>query len=182
MHSDEYGAGAARFDAFVPWIPLIAFAFVPTALAAGMTNPLFKKIRRSFGLPATTKWTTLKWRLRLLSVAFVTLVIYNILFFNELNYNMLARYAEDSLTASQSPDFWVGDQFEMLVFFYLPIMCTPLFFLHGLRAAIVSHKNKSCEKKEFFLMGFQEFRKLFTSTASLLVFSLAQITSEKGFS
>ena len=149
MHSDEWGAGAVRFDAFAPWMPLCFFGITATALAAGMTNPLFKRIRRFFGLPATTKWTILKWRLILLTIAFITLVAYNLIFFNDINYNFIERCLEDIAEVSQNPDFNAGEDIVLFIFYYLPIFCTPLFFLHGLRAALVSRKNRSTKKRAF---------------------------------
>ena len=156
--TDPPGAGAERFTEAAPWIPLLGFGYTPIVLATGMTNPLFKRMRKSMGLPTTTKWTTLKWRVILLTVGFCTLVAYNFFFFDELDLfgKSLSDRCAEAISSWQprcETDTLDFDSFMIRVTFYTPVVCAPIFFLWGVRAAIHSHKNKGGVSRRVFLDG-----------------------------
>ena len=156
--TDPPGAGAERFAKFAPWIPFCFFGYTSIALATSMTNPFFKRMRKSMGLPTTTKWTTLKWRVILLTVGFCTLLIYNAIYFDELNYfgkSLSDRCAEtisswEPRCNTDTKDF---DSVLIIVTFYTSVVCAPIFFLWGVRAAILSHRSKKGVSRQAFLDG-----------------------------
>lgn len=95
-------------DSLIIMFPLVAFAFTPTLIATGMSTPLGVKIRSGAGAEAATRWMTLKWRLILISISIITLLIFNILYWDEMNlfgYPFWERF-QDIAARTGADDMW----------------------------------------------------------------------------
>ena len=111
------GHAGERLAAAVPLFPLVGLGFTPIVLATMMTNALGGSLRTCAGVPAATKWMTLKWRVILLTIALITLLNFNSSNWDSLNlfeYTLFERFLE-SLTVEE-PDEFVSFLFFLLMF------------------------------------------------------------------
>ena len=128
------GHASERLIPFLAWIPLIFFGLTPIFIATNMTNPIFTTLRVAGGGPKKTKWMTLKWRVILMTISLVTLVIYNIYFWdavNLLDYTLLDR---------MSDSFSDGVDFNKILFYILMPLLSLFYFVKAI-VDLVNSKN-----------------------------------------
>ena len=158
------------------WMPLVCLALTPIMIATSMTNPFFSGVRNSSGVPAATKWMTLKWRIILMTIALITLVFYNFWCWDYVDissYTMLERFSDAVPLAEES-----GGWLEVIYFYILTPIASAIFFVLSLIQVLCSRKVIRSESPLFALRGEYGLAQL----ASFMFFFMGMCITASGTS